>query len=400
MVLFSLVVSSLFLGWVWYVSRSPNGAARAARVACVQGVLGFFLISGIFLLQGFLMLLAALTCMASGSRGKPVITSAVAMTIVAYVLGFLTVLPDVVKLERLRKAYPVTSLAERLAYESRNSDPTDEGAVGLLATPVALRRELQYELQDQNEAVEQSSHYERRNSRLERLHSATARNFIFAVGFGAGRMVAIRPTYLQLPESTPAVPQPTPQKLTNDYAFGGEPVPQPEPTATDFENLHRNSRLEFLSAERWGFVKSREHTVGFESHRFRAVPPLRRLDKIDHRWQTARIELVSLLRQPEPRVYVSENLPQMDELRDAPTRPADDFERSAVERLRTEEDVVAHPETNVIRMLGSIRASEACLTCHTARRGELLGAFSYELLRVNPLPEPQPKPTGVPLTLR
>ena len=31
------------------------------------------------------------------------------------------------------------------------------------------------------------------------------------------------------------------------------------------------------------------------------------------------------------------------------------------------------------RMLGSLRAAKQCLDCHTASRGDLLGAFSYAL---------------------
>ena len=38
--------------------------------------------------------------------------------------------------------------------------------------------------------------------------------------------------------------------------------------------------------------------------------------------------------------YVSENLPNMEELQDVPTRPLNGFERSALARLRHEEDVV------------------------------------------------------------
>jgi len=30
-------------------------------------------------------------------------------------------------------------------------------------------------------------------------------------------------------------------------------------------------------------------------------------------------------------------------------------------------------------MLGSLRAAKQCLECHTAKRGDLLGAFSYVL---------------------
>ncbi len=70
----------------------------------------------------------------------------------------------------------------------------------------------------------------------------------------------------------------------------------------------------------------------------------------------------------------------MDELKDAPTRELDFFERKALDRLRTDEGVVIKEQPGGIRMVGSIRAAKHCLECHSARRGELLGAFSYEFV--------------------
>lgn len=43
--------------------------------------------------------------------------------------------------------------------------------------------------------------------------------------------------------------------------------------------------------------------------------------------------------------------------------------------------MIAQATTNRIEMVGSLRAEEQCLQCHDAERGELLGAFSYELIR-------------------
>ena len=38
-----------------------------------------------------------------------------------------------------------------------------------------------------------------------------------------------------------------------------------------------------------------------------------------------------------------------------------------------------------ILMMGALRASKQCLQCHDVQRGELLGTFSYEMLRDPPL---------------
>ena len=77
--------------------------------------------------------------------------------------------------------------------------------------------------------------------------------------------------------------------------------------------------------------------------------------------------------------YVSSHLPRMDELREAPTRPLNDFELQAVDRIRSDEDVVTDEVPGRIRMLGSLRAAKDCVQCHSVGRGELLGALSYEL---------------------
>jgi hypothetical protein len=49
-------------------------------------------------------------------------------------------------------------------------------------------------------------------------------------------------------------------------------------------------------------------------------------------------------------------------------------------------DFVIDDNDDRIRMVGSLRAGKNCLECHSVRRGELLGAFSYELVPTRPLP--------------
>ena len=48
---------------------------------------------------------------------------------------------------------------------------------------------------------------------------------------------------------------------------------------------------------------------------------------------------------------------------------------------------------NRIRMVGSLRAGKDCMECHSIRRGELLGAFSYELVPPRPMPVKQREET-------
>jgi hypothetical protein len=71
----------------------------------------------------------------------------------------------------------------------------------------------------------------------------------------------------------------------------------------------------------------------------------------------------------------------MDELREAPTRPLNHFETVGLAELRSGEDLFVHEVESRLRVLGAIRATKQCLTCHGGRQGDLLGAFSYVLAR-------------------
>ena len=148
----------------------------------------------------------------------------------------------------------------------------------------------------------------------------------------------------------------------------------------DAEQLHKFSRLDFLDADGFGFVNNTAAQVaGFIEHAFHRSP-VRGLKDRDA-WKIERLELVSLLKFAEPRVYVLDHLPRMDQLNgsDVPTRPLDAFELEALPKLRAESDVVISKTSPDVRMLGSLRATKQCLDCHHVDRGELLGAFSYVL---------------------
>jgi hypothetical protein len=102
------------------------------------------------------------------------------------------------------------------------------------------------------------------------------------------------------------------------------------------------------------------------------------------RWQIYRLELVGLLKHKEPAVYLSDFLPRMDQLRKAKTRPPTAFEQRALCQVQAGDDLVVEASANQIRMMGSLRAAKQCLACHHARRGDLLGTFSYQLRRISP----------------
>jgi hypothetical protein len=148
------------------------------------------------------------------------------------------------------------------------------------------------------------------------------------------------------------------------------------------EDLHKVSRKDFLNPIFWGAVIEPPLKVsGFVEHGFH-FPPTATLKDVST-WTIERLELVSLLRFGEPRVYVLDHLPRMDQLSsdNVPTRSLDSFESKSLAQLWADEDVVVSHERNEYRMLGSLRAARQCLECHSVQRGELLGTFSYSLRR-------------------
>ena len=108
-----------------------------------------------------------------------------------------------------------------------------------------------------------------------------------------------------------------------------------------------------------------------------------------------RVELVSLLTDDEPSVYVLDEMPTPSLARHSKRRPLDEFERLGLDALRRGEELVWTREAPT-RMFGAIRAKAACVHCHAnAREGDLLGAFTYYLKvpvdRLNMgCPEPDP----------
>ena len=156
----------------------------------------------------------------------------------------------------------------------------------------------------------------------------------------------------------------------------GTTVAEPAATTAKIEDalktLHRAGIGDFASPQDLGYVTDDgKQAAGFIAHRFTKTPPA------DPRLRLKRIDLVGLLMHPKPVVYVSDKLPRMEELKEAPTRPLDDFEAKSIEAIRKGESLVIREVDSGLRMVGAIRAAKQCTGCHDCQRGELLGAFSY-----------------------
>jgi hypothetical protein len=388
----SVVVSVVLVSVIYALARSRHGTAGVCWLTAVTTVPFLFIGSPALLLHSVGSLVLALACAAFRLGPKAVLSASMGAMVASYGLVLSMSLGELRELEQLRAEYPLESMTGRLAYE----EPIVEHG---LPAPV-LNGKIEQRLSN----FEQGGRSNSRSYMLASLHNRTQDEFVMASGFGPVRMLRVRQERVRLPE-TPPVPLPLPPE-PEPYSPSKAPPPLPlalpqtgdhaRPSVSALLTMHDGGLEDFFNSERMGYIKDRNRVAGFEPHRFLAVPQVPDKEPATSPWQVVRLELVSLLKHETPVAYVSEYLPQMDKLKDAATRPLSGFERTALDRLRTAEDLVIDESPNRIRMLGSLRAGKNCLECHSVQRGELLGAFSYELVPEQPIrvPEDDGKPLG------
>jgi hypothetical protein len=358
-----LAVSAVFvLGFSARALTHRRAGIGEATLCSLAFTLAFFFCMSEALTLNFLLLtVAGAVCWAIKVRPRWFIVSSLGATVAAYaVVG----VPGVLEWEATQNDNPPGSLAHRLAYEERHR----------IALPSESRAPATANRLDSLEAsldrAERGYPAVFRTRSLELVHAGIVRQFINSPGFGVGRRIRPSPYYArpdwdeELPTQQLDVPYPPADLAPAPVRVASEP---------DLPAAHEDNTIDFLNPARFGFVRDREHVVGFRSHRFREAP------RDPQRWRIARLELVSLLKYDEPAVYLSAKFPRMDELSDAPTRPLDAFETAALAKLRGGEDLIVQEAPRQMRMLGSLRAAQQCLRCHQVGRGELLGAFSYQM---------------------
>jgi hypothetical protein len=360
-------------------SWGARGVCVASAVATILAGLVFpplaLIPLGAFLLSGIAMALDA-------PQGVGTACCAGVMAILLALIG-IPLFSTWSRVERIAAEYPLVSLESRLDYERRPSPIAS-------ASPAPLAAHVEALLASREGEIGMIRRWDDRALHLRRLHEMSRADFVVAQGFGVSRMPGIHSDRLQLPPIEP-VPQPQPAEGYDPDAApgpaGGPPREPARPPSGKLLAMHQGGTRDFLDGERMGYVRDRDHVAGFAPHQFSKLPELKQLEE----WRVARLELVSLLKHDPPAAYVSKHLPNMEELDDAPTRPLDSFEASALARLRTAEDVVTDESPDRIRMLGSLRAGKDCLACHSVQRGELLGALSYVLVRAARAPRPSPR---------
>lgn len=283
------------------------------------------------------------------------------------------------ELDRLLRDYPLVSVRKRLG-ENRSlpSKQNDRTAVGL--------KTLERDHDRQRLLGDWQMHF--RAKSLEKLHNRTVDVFVDSAGFGYSRMREIEPA-----------PKPNRRLLSYPDQEGAGPQPGAEPTqtwATDFagpdlklsdtrtKQLHTLNLLasgQFANIDRSGYVDSVDRVAGFVSHRMEKAPTQNHWIPKDRDWSLTRLYLVGLVVHAEPTVYLTDRLPDMATAKDVPKREIDAFEQAGLKALADGDDQFVRGTDENLRMLGSIRATNQCLKCHSGSRGDLLGAFSYHLAK-------------------
>jgi hypothetical protein len=229
--------------------------------------------------------------------------------------------------------------------------------------------------------------------------------FISNEGFGVGRTPRVRASkkYIEIPVPAPVsqpidnpTVEPSHDAATPPLVVANETNVAPGPKQESLSTLHANGFTDFANPERFGYFHDAMQTIGFIPHAFSGIPQLPENEPANARWQIGRLELVSLLKHKSPRVYQSDNLPSMENLDAIATRELDDFEVAGLDKLRRGEEIVVDSGEHEIRMLGSVRALRQCLECHSANRGDLLGAFTYRIIRDPPVAGTAPPRVEVP----
>lgn len=284
---------------------------------------------------------------------------------------------------RLREQFPLRSVADRLAYETRNrAAPIVDDALN----PVVLAPEVERQLRT-DEVRFQSSY---RADVLAQVYRPGFEQEAAAVVYGSqGRLGRFFGSITQPSSRAISLSEPPPRRGCDPPPTEYVPAPAPNDSTAPliaFREFYRAGAENFLDPERLGYVQDREHVAGFEPHAFQSMPAL---SKHAGDWKLEHLELVSLRKPSGPHVYVSENLPKVDDLKRVDTRLLTDFETRALSQLRSGDDVVIEESDGALRMLGSLRAGNHCIRCHSGRRGELIGALSFELHRKTEHEAPQ-----------
>jgi hypothetical protein len=358
----TLAIPFVLANLVAWASTTRKGGIAFSMLMIVFGLL-FFLLGPAMLLELVALSVAWAIWRQPGSRPyKFTAMSTIATVAVILILSA----PAIIQYERLKTRYAFESMEARV--------PSKPATTPISTSLKDVMAERLSELEDVF-ATSSTRLGNYRTEAIRRLHEETSEAFARSAGFGVVRTLKADPVWMAS-RDTPIAP--IAQPASRDPSTGDWAKPNLArmiPPDSALADLHYFSVIDFGSPRRYGYVKNRQQVAGFQSHHLQFEPHK------PERMTLQTLDLVGLLMHEEPVVYVSEHLPKMDELLEAPTRALDAFEALGLKQIQQSEDLYARESGTTLRLLGAIRAAKQCATCHGCDRGDLLGAFSYTLKR-------------------
>lgn len=343
------------------------------------------------------------------SGWRTIVLSCLGCGVVAYTISILDFRATYHQHQKMLAAYPKVDLKPRLAYESHYAIESTRFDSVLLARQQESFRDFPWRFGYQGGyGVYRNTRRQRAFEALAHVHEGFVADFIAQPAMGWGRIPAMRllnhydletefeetsnpdqqpplqdqpPPKLEPSGSPKTAPLDVVQNPPANWETATAPTLGDMPDPESLQTHHFENVLGFAPPNSLGGVNDKLESRGFQSHAYRtpAQSNQETTRTVEAQgWKLARLELVSLLKHKPAAVYVSEHLPAMDELRDAPTRPATTFELDAVAKLREGQELITEPSPHGLRMVGAIRAIEQCRKCHQVPLGGLLGAFSYQ----------------------
>ncbi len=376
MLYFSLILSVVSLGCLFLFNRGKSdGVYRPVVVGLVCAVGPMCIFPAVF--PGFLVsLFVGLFAVGLWKREWLPRYSAIPLMGISIFLGhlvpyLLVVRSDMRRYDEIREAIEILNPDDRL---TRPAKPAIEA--------VPLLDDLDY----LEVATQRLRKHNARELRFSRLHERQINQFVDNPGFGVARMILpLSEKEYYLPNREP-IPQP--YKIATSQSRTAIDHPTLSPVAK-IHRLHQSSVVEFAFAFGWGWGRKPDEFLGFQPHqlgtRMKHEPPP--VDDwsltVEDEWKVASLELIGLLAHPKPTVYMTANLPRMDEAKTAPTRDPDEFETAGLKAIAKGQELYFGKSRTepLLRMVGGLRAAKSCANCHGCREGELLGAFSYTLVK-------------------
>ena len=227
----------------------------------------------------------------------------------------------------------------------------------------------------QNYLYEEQREMYRRAKSIELLHTSSLSVLNQVAGFRHMHSTLLHPLTEDI---RPDAVQPIRQEL--DFVEDGVDIGSNKSyiKTDDVTDMNARSTADFANQIGFGLVRSRSEVAGFRPHRFSKWPDAPK------RWDIKRIDLVGLLLHEQPVVYVGNHLPRMADVGKLATRSLGAFENDGLAAIRKGEELYIRGDQDKLRVIGAMRNFDQCIKCHGGQPGDLLGAFSYVLVRQPP----------------